>query len=156
VVAGSAFSQRVGLAIHLKRFVARLVLNNKVDRPNVSYRVVLVAAPSTTSSDTYTEQFVGGWFSGVHQPANSVVLSDTVFPLNQGSTMTQNVTPDKERSFNHVVDVPIDHAVYYNTDGLCQTRLTCYVISYDAYGTLVTDNIASIAQATWRIDYLDP
>jgi hypothetical protein len=156
ITTGTSFAQKIGLSIKVKRLVAHLVFNNKVDRPNVSYRVICVAAPSTTSVDTFAELFSGGNFAGVHLPTNSVLLHDQTFPFNQGSGMDNNVTPNKERSFNHYMDVPINHTVIYNTDGLCQTRLTVWCICYDAHGTLTTDNIASLAQGSFRIDFVDP
>jgi hypothetical protein len=156
ITQGTGFNQRIGLSIKLKRIVANIVFNNKSDRPNVSYRVMVIAAPSTTSVDTFIELTSGGWYSSVHLPSNSVVLHDAFLPLNQGSTQVVEAIPARERSHVHRFDVPIDHLVQYNTDSLCQTRLTTWVICYDAHGTLTTDNIASVAQASTRVDYIDP
>lgn len=156
ITTGAARNNRIGLSIMVKRLVANLVFNNKTDRPNVSYRVACIAAPSTTSADTFSELFAYGYFTGVHLPANSVLLHDSTFPANQGSSMENSMTPNKERSFTHHLDIPIDKAVQYNTDGLCQTRIIVWLICYDAHGTLTSDNIASLAQATWRLDYVDP
>jgi len=134
----------------------RLILNNKADRPNVSYRVILAATPSTVSADTIGEIVWNGNFTGTHIPINSVLLHDVTFPSNQGSSMENNMTPNKERSFNHTAYVPINRSVTYGGDGACQTRLVGWIICYDAYGTLTTDNIGSVAQASTRIDFADP
>lgn len=133
-----------------------MVFNNKSDRPNVSYRVAVTAAPTNTNTDNFSELFSGGGITGVHAPQNSILLYDCVFPLNQGSGMDNNITPNKERSFNHTFDLPINHSVQYNlNDNKASTCISCWFVAYDAYGTLTTDNIASVPQVTWAFDYTD-
>ncbi len=156
IIPGSGYTTRVGARIFAKRLRARIVFNNKTDRPNVSYRVAVTAAPSNTNTDSFAELFFGGGVTGTHIPAHSLLLYDTVFPLNQGSGMDSGVAPLKERSFNHVLDIPINHHVVYNgNDSKASTSLSVWFVPYDAYGTLPTDNIASVAQVTWAIDYTD-
>jgi len=155
IVQGTGVTNRIGLSIMVKRLQLRLVFNTKGDRPNVSFRVAVTASPTTASSDTYTELFSGGWFAGVHLPTNSILLSDATFPHNQGSTM-DNTAFLKERSHIHTLDLPIGHLVTYNTDQLCQTRLSVWLICYEQHSTMPTDNIASLAQASWRLDFTDP
>jgi hypothetical protein len=155
IVPGPAYYERIGQKIHVKSFVANLVLNNKTDRPNVSYRIMFFAAPATVSTDTAAELLSGGGFTGIPHYQNAECLYDTCFPMNQGSSMENNMTPNKERSFNHRVSFPLNHSVVYNTDGNCSTRLVGFVTSYDAFGTLTTDNIASVAQLSWRIAFTD-
>jgi len=152
---GTNYLGRIGNRIHVKNIEILMVLNNKTDRPNVSYRFVLCAAPSSASTDAAGDLFAFGGYTGLHLPTNSALLCDQVFPQNQGSSMENSMTPNKERSFTHRVVVPINKPVVYNTDELCSTRLIGWVTAYDAYGTLTTDNIASIAQTSWRINYTD-
>jgi len=156
ITQGAGFGQRIGSRIFAKRLRVRVVFNNKVDRPNCSYRVAVTAAPTNSNTDAFNELFSGGGFTGIHAITNSQLLYDTVFPLNQGSGMENNVTPNKERSFNHTLEIPLNHPVVYNTaDNKATTTLTVWFVSYDAYGTLITDNISSVAQVTWSIDYTD-
>lgn len=156
ITVGNSSVTRVGNRIFIKRLRARMVFNNKVDRPNVSYRVVVTAAPTNTNTDSYGELMYGGNITSVHVPSNSLLLYDSVFPLNQGSGMENNVTPNKERSFNHAIDVPINRSVVYNTnDGKATTCLTVWFICFDAYATLGSDNIASVASLTYALDYTD-
>lgn len=155
IAQGAQSYQRIGNRIFVKELEVFMVLNNKTDRPNVSYRFTVCAAPATANADTFGELFVGG-FSGLHVPTNSQLLYDAAFPLNQGSGMENNITPNKERSFIHRAVVPINRPVVYNTnDQACTTRLIGFICAYDAYGTLVTDNIASVAQTSWRLVYTD-
>jgi len=153
IVNGNTNDTRVGNRIFVKELEMALVLNNKVDRPNVSYRVAVCAAPATTSTDVATELFSAGGFTGLHIISNSELLSDTTFPQNQGSSMA--TTSNKERSFTYRVKIPINRHVVYNTDGNCSTRLIAFVTCYDAYATLPTDNIASIPNTCWRVVFTD-
>jgi len=156
IALGTGVSQRIGARIFAKRLRGRIVFNNKPDRPNVSYRCAVTAAPAAPNSDFFSELFVHSGITGIHLPTNSLLLHDAVFPLNQGSGMENNMTPNKERSFNHTFEIMLNHPVVYNTaDGKCTTQLTVWFVAYDAFGTLITDNIASVAQVTMAIDYTD-
>jgi len=156
IALGTQPYQRVGARIFLRNLECILVLNNKTDRPNVSYRFVVVAAPTNTNTDTFAELFTGNGFTSIHVPNNSLLLHDSIFPINQGSGMDNNVTPNKERSFTHRVSISINKPVTVNTnDGAFSTRLVGFVIAYDAFGTLITDNIASVAQTSYRIMFTD-
>lgn len=155
IALGSQPYQRIGARIYLRHFDCVLVLNNKSARPNVSYRFVVVATPASSNADTYGELFTGLGFSSIHVPNNSLLLHDSIFPANQGSGMESN-TNSKERSFTHRVSFPINKPVTINTsDGLFTTRLIGFVIAYDAFGTLTTDNIGTVAQTSYRIMYTD-
>lgn len=156
IVQGTNIAQRIGNRVFIKRLRAHFVFNNKADRPNVSYRVVVTAAPSGANTDAFSELFAFGVFTSPHAPTNSILLYDSVFPLNQGSGMEVNVNSSKERSFNHTLDVPINKPVVYNSaDGKASTSIAVWIIAYDAYGTLTTDNIASVASCAWALDFTD-
>ncbi len=151
---GAGGNQRIGSEIFLREFQCNLLVNNKDTRCNVTYRVVLVASANNNVSETYDECFKGQVFTGVHHPNTSVLLYDAFFPNNQGTTMT---VPTKERSSMHVFRVPINKSVVYDTvvPGTCLTRLALYVVAYDAHATLTTDNIASVAQVSYRMIYTE-
>jgi hypothetical protein len=154
---GAPLNTRTGNQLHVVSFEGMMVLNRKVDRPNVTYRVSVVASRPTVEVDAYSELFFGGNFTSMHIKQSSNLLLDKHFPLDQGSTMTQNVTPDKERSDLFKWHIPINRDVTYGAvdNNSCQTLLRAYITAYDAFGTLITDNIASIAQASWAINYQD-
>jgi len=156
IVQGTNYGQRIGNRIHLHRLRARIVFNNKFDRPNVSYRVAVTAAPTNINTDSFAELFGSyGAFTGIHSTQNSQLLHDAVFPFSQGSTQ-EVIATSKERSHNHTLDLSINRPVVYSlSDGKATTTLTVWFISYDSYGTLSTDNISSVAQVTWELDYTD-
>jgi hypothetical protein len=153
ITTGTGFNNRIGNKIHVKKLDLLMVINNKFDRTNVCYRFLLFAAPATTGTDGANELFHSGAFTGLPVIQNAVLLHDTAFPLNQGSSQSAGV--QKERSHIHRASIAINRAVVYNTDGNCATRLIGWVVAYDAFGTLTTDNIASVSQTSWRITFTD-
>jgi hypothetical protein len=156
IALGTGPNQRIGNRIFLKNLRVNMVLNNKTDRPNVSYRVVVTAAPASAQTDSFGELFFSAGYTAQHYPTNSLLLYDQSFPWNQGSNMNQNSIPDKERSFVHCLQVPINKPIVYSTvNGEASTSLSVWVITFDAHATLQTDNIASIAQCVYALDYTD-
>ncbi len=163
IAVGTASYQRVGNLITLREIALRMLVNNKADRPNVTYRLTVVAVPGVTvSTDTWPELFTGSSGSAT-QPINghpipgvAKVLYDRYFgggtysvtPITSGGTA-------KERSFHHNCRIKLNHPVRYTGDGVAGTRLCCYINAYDAYGSLTTDNIASIANAGYALYFTD-
>lgn len=152
IITGTSQSQRVGNRIFLKDATFSLTCNNKSDRPNVTYRFVVCAAPAAFNTDAFSELFAAGVFSSPHIPTNSMLLHDAIFPVNQGATM---YTSTKERTSSHTVSLRINKPVVYNSDGTATTRLVAFLVAYDSFGTLVTDNIASLATTSWILTYTD-
>jgi len=132
-----------------------MVLNRKVDRPNVSYRVIVCATVPGGGSDSFDELFDGLAFTGIQYPGVSQVLHDVTFPRDQGGVMTQQTTPDKERSNTIEISVPVNHTVAWTKASVALTSLRVYIVAYDAYGTLTSDNIASIAQGSLGVYFHD-
>jgi hypothetical protein len=161
IVVGTARNQRIGAQINLKEVDIRLLLNNKDNRPNVSYRVTLVAIPGVSSdTDNFAEQFENDStivpFNAPPLPGIARILYDkyvvggnySVTPLTSGGTA-------KERSFYVSARVPVNRVVQYATNNVATTRLLCWVNAYDAFGTLTTDNIASIPNCSIALYYTD-
>jgi len=152
---GTDVFNRLGNKIFLKDVKLRMILNNKSDRPNVSYRVVLVAVPTSADSDSFVEIFRGGNFCAPFQPSTGLLLHDSIFPKNQGSTMV-DASLDRERSHLHEINVSVNQAItWHPTSGAPLTSLFCFIVPYDAYATLQTDNIASIPQASVFLSFTD-
>lgn len=152
IVQGTSGSTRVGARVHPVRLSVNMICNTKLARSNVSYRVSAIVCPATSATDTFSEHFSGGSFTSHHIPSSSTLLHDAFWPVNQGSTQS---AATQERSSLVSFSVNLNHPIVYDSTGFCQTRLIVFVIAYDAYGTLTTDNIASIPSARIRIDYTD-
>jgi hypothetical protein len=155
IAPGSDVANRIGSKVFLKDVKIRMILNNKSDRPNVSYRVVLVAVPTSAESDSFVEVFRGGSFTAPFLPTAGLLLHDQTFPKNQGTTMV-DAGLDRERSHLHEFSVTVNQAVsWHPTTGVALTSLMCYIIPYDAHATLQTDNIASAPQVTVFLSFTD-
>lgn len=141
---GGVSNQRIGNRITLKRISLRILLNNKADRTNVSYRITGVLCPATAVQDSFSELFSvsGSNITATPIPGTCVVLFDRTIG-GGNSSVTAVATTTKERSFffNFAKELSGD-VVYVN--GYCSTRLAIFVNCYDAYGSITTDNIASI------------
>ncbi len=161
IAVGTAPYQRIGHQVTLKEIAFRFLLNNKDNRPNVTYRLTVVAIPGvSSSSDAFGEVFASASTSqpinAFLQPGVGRILHDhyiaggnfSVTPLTSGGTV-------KERSFHYQCRIPMNQSVRYNTDNVATTRLIVWLNAYDAYGTLTTDNIASLPNATYALYFTD-
>jgi len=158
IVVGSTIYQRVGNRVTLKRIDVRMILNNKTNFPNVTYRVIAAIMPATVANDTWSELVAtpGGAsiLSGVTIPGVARVLCDRIVGGGDSSVTGVTATP-KERSFNFRFATDVTGDVQYSATGNALTRLVVMVAAYDSYGTLVTDNIGSIASGVVGIYYTD-
>jgi hypothetical protein len=152
--------QRLGAQITLRRVTLRALFNSKDVRPNVTYRVVLVAAPTNSSTDTFAEWFATNSvitpLCAPVYPGICKVYCDKVIAPSQFSVtpLTSGGTP-KERTVLFSHSISMHESVRYSSDSLATTRLVGIVIAYDAYGTLTIDNIASIANAAVGMYFTD-
>ncbi len=157
---GTAYYQRAGASVLLRRLEIRALLNNKSDRPNVSYRVVVAALPTSDNTDTFGEIFGvnanAANITAAQVPGVAKVYLDryigggdcSVTPITSGGTA-------KERTFHLVHCMDLVAPIRYTAANISTTRLCVFVVAYDAYGTLTTDNIASIPNASIGIYFTD-
>jgi len=159
---GTSSGQRIGDKIQSTGLSVKMWLSQKSDRPNVMYRILVLAYPDLD---------IGGLsaYIGVNQRI--------FYPLDAGNAMIENVQTDnfnvvydrvirpiaqsgypnptgKEHSTYHRFYIPTNRVISYRDDTAGgstvipknqRDRLAMFVIPYDAWGTLVTDNIASMA-----------
>lgn len=157
---GTSPYNRIGNVVRALDFRARILFNNKLDRPNVTYRFLLLAVPNnTTTIDVLTEAFTSGannLMCAFTDPALCMVLYDKVVgsPIATTNWQSGGTLVQKERSMFFEVDVPINQDVVWSQNNLTTPRAQLWpiVVAYDSYGTLTTDNIASlnvVAQLTY-------
>jgi len=148
---------RIGDQINMTSWYIRLVIGQKADRPNVTFRWLVVSVPKG-SAYSY-----GQWFTAT---TANILLDDPnkdfVKVLKSGYWKPHNGSMDNaadEYVFAKRIYLarkklikfgPADAATTHNDDDV-------YFLlgAYDAYGTLVTDNIAYY-QANSEINYRDP
>jgi hypothetical protein len=159
IASGTSITQRVGDAITVRRLSIKALVNSKADRPNVTYRVIGVLAPYSELNDTFAEMFFSSGatpnITAPQIPGRTLLLFDrylspsqySVTPLTSGGTQ-------KERTHTFSYDHDLNRDVHY-VSGVCTTRFMVWVVAYDAYGTLTTDNIASLPTASLGVYYTD-
>lgn len=155
---GALDSARIGDQIRTSGYKIKILFGQKADRPNVNFKIWVVKVPKDA---TYA---YNSWF---HPTTNNVLLDDinsdyckvlhrmTLRPNEAGLNPTTNDEYTFVRSF-WVKDQrlykfgPAGAATTHNQD-----TIALLIAPYDAYGTLVTDNIAYV-QILSTLHYRDP
>lgn len=166
---GANNHQRIGDKITPRVMTVRLWLANKSDRPNMYYRIVVARLPKNyngtiTASNTIDlfraddGGFNGNTLCGMIDNEKGVrAYYDRVFS-NQHNFSTANPGGVPKECFKFIkFNIKRKGArpiVYEPTGGIVNNPIAIYVIPYDSYGTLQTDNIASCA-ITIRLYYKD-
>lgn len=152
---GSGQNLRVGDAVRGKGIAVRLWLSNKLDRPNVMYRIFVVAGEYTqTTNPTPAGLFQGSCANKILDFFNTdryrVVYHKIINPMSGDYSLETGAT-NKEHSRFLKFYIPLRNKyIKYQTDGgSAPTSEKCVysigIIAYDAYGSVTTDNIASFA-----------
>lgn len=155
---GAGDTQRIGDQINMSGFRLRMLLGQKADRPNVTFRWWIVIAPKG-SSYAYSTWFI--------PTTNNVLLDDLnkdfVKQLKTGiwrpnEAGLANAGGD-EYTFAKKIWLPYKKLVKFGPgDGLVSHNdndIHFIIAPYDAYGTLELDNIAYCQMAV-DIFYRDP
>lgn len=168
---GSGRQQRLGLEITPRGMSLRLWLANKDDRPNVMYRVSVVVLPKTYNNtrvtagsiDPMVPIYAGGGvgnnlalFWDIEKGIK--VLYDRVFSNEKGisniSYAKSGLRPAGNLECHIFKKLWIRRKRSSNikfesntAQDILNKPLAVYVIPYDSYGTLTTDNIASCGYA---------
>lgn len=142
----------------------KLWLSNKADRPNVMYRILIVASPP----DTYSMASPTGLFKGsignkmldyVDTDRYTIKYSKLVQPF-AGDYSLESGATNKEHSRMLNIWIPIKGKIQYAQDTGTLPKYqkhiwSLIVIAYDAFGSLTTDNIASFS-LMYRFYFKDP
>lgn len=154
---GSTQNQRTGDSVFASYLKLRLWMSNKTDRPNVLYRVMVINAPPDQANVASPTPSIWKGINGNHiiDFINSDIYStvyDKTLENHVGDMSLETASNQKECSITHEFTVSLNRKVSYQTDvsgtpipKFQQDCLCLVVIPYDAYGTLITDNIASLA-----------
>lgn len=162
---GLTQSDRIGDAVHGVYLKVKLWLSNKSDRPNVMYRVAIITMPADqTGSGNPTNLFRGDignkMLDYIDTDRYKVIAHKIIQPM-AGDYSLESGATNREHSRMVTFSIPLkNRKVVYNTDNGLIPRdqrncLGLMVIPYDAYGTLTTDNIASMSYVT-KFYFKDP
>lgn len=157
---GTGRQDRIGDKITPRGMSIKLWIANKLDRPNLMYRIMVIRAPKAVSGAIVGYDNID-WFDAANLGSsnNRMILPldndrgakayyDKVINLNQGNAGVGGSAAGKEghklvklwikrKSSSPIV---FDNAA---NNRIVNNPLLFYVIPYDSFGTLVTDNVAS-------------
>lgn len=160
---GVGDQDRVGDQIYGKGFKIRMMFGLKQDRHNVTFRLFVCKNSQSQQPSTYNTLF---------DAATNNVLLDTIDTDRVKVVYHKYIKPklhpdlsgaggaDKEYTFVRKIWLPFKKLIKFNQDGgLVGTgtdpQYTMYIAAFDAYGTLLTDNIAYV-QVYQRFYFADP
>lgn len=163
ILKGTGRDNRIGDQITPVGAKYRLWISNKLDRPNVMYRILLCSVKrvsagvvtTTTNLNPMTSIVNNGMICPVDMEKVSRVYYDKIIKLN---TPWGGVAPQKE--FSRQIKIWLGRRrggrpIKFDALGqIMNNPLFMYVIPYDTYGSLITDNIASMAY-TARLYFKD-
>jgi len=163
IAQGTGKQQRIGDTIQARGMRVRIWIANKSDRPNVMYRILVLVLPKTYNNVRVTsgsiDPFASPWTGS---NGNAMCLPvDT----EKGIRVLYDKTSNLQLNFSGVVgggpkEGHMLKRIFIKSKGgtgatikyesnltqdIVQKPMAVYVIPYDSYGTLITDNIASCA-----------
>lgn len=157
-VQGDGDHQRNGDQIVAKGTSVKMLLGQKANRMNITFRIVVWKGTDDAKPVSYNELFDQITSNVLLDTTNSdrgkIVYNKYIkrsFSPQLGSTTA-------EATFVHKFFIPYRKLIkfnYNNATSFSGEKLYAYVFAYDAYGTLLTDNIAYY-QAFLRFYYRDP
>lgn len=162
---GTTQLSRVGDSVIGRGLSVNLWLSNKLDRPNVMYRIYLFTAAHTD----YSLSSPTGFFQGLHgnkmidymnTDRYKIIYHKIIRPFSGDYSLESGAT-NKEHSTQLKIYIPLkNRLIKYQTDGGAipsyqGNLINMGIIAYDAYGTLLTDAIASYSYVT-KFYFKDP
>ena len=155
---GTQEVQRIGDQINMSGFMLRCLFGQKVDRPNVTFRYFIVKVPKASVYSYAT------WFRNI----TSNVLLDNINTDFCKVLKTGVMRPNEaglsnaggdEYTFTRKFFIPYKKLIKFGPSDSSQTHndddIYWLIAPYDAFGTLITDNVAYM-QAALTLYYKDP
>lgn len=162
---GTTRQNRIGEKVYPRGMALKIWLSNKLDRPNVSYRVIIASMPRSRGNVVTTPNNVDLFQApGLGNNGNKLLLPldkdkgikayyDRIIRINNASNTNKEIHKTLKLWIKRKRASPI--VWDSNTGQILNKPVSLYIIPYDSYGTIGTDNIASCAY--WaRIYFKDP
>jgi len=154
---GTGRQERIGDKITPRGMALKIWIANKLDRPNVMYRIILARLPKTLAGSAVTNSNVFAFQNANLGATGNLMIS----PLDSD----RGIRPLYDKVFNNQMGHSVSGVnlkechmykklwiksrkarnIVYDSAGqfIVNNPLIIYIIPYDSYGTVVTDNIAS-------------
>ncbi|QCX35058.1 capsid protein [Blackfly DNA virus 19] len=148
---------RVGESVRAKYLKVKLWLSNKSDRNDVIYRIVCLKYQPDLSfsavTGNITVQTVGATGPSILRLLNTdryTIVFDQLVQVKNGSGMkaaaTGGVMGETHKVWSKTIKLHGKKMEYQDGSDILKNQDDCYglyIVAYDAFGTLTTDNIAS-------------
>lgn len=154
---GTADDQRMGDQIYSKGVSVKMLFGQKQDRMNITYRIVVWKGSTDVKPASLNDLF--------HWDANNILLDGTnrdrgkvIYQKFIKKNISSQLSTGRELTFTHKFWIPIRKLIRFagnaGTD-FSGDKFYMFIYAYDAYGTLITDNIAYVD--VWsKVYYADP
>lgn len=158
---GMGDTERIGDEIYTSNIKVQMLLGQKQDRMNVTFRIIVVKCTDTAVPTSYNTLFIGTTANCLLDEVNKDRVSVVYDKLIKKTISSQLDVAGgaKEFTFVHKFNVPLKQKVKFATDATSTSdnrkKHFMYVFAYDAFGTLPTDNIA-YCQTYSTVYYKDP
>jgi len=160
----SAFSARIGDEVIARGISIKLWIANKLDRPNVMYRLIVFKYQSQTVP-TSTALFKGANGNRIMDEVDKEYITPVyqkIFNLQVGysayATGTAGDTDGREAHTYKQIWIPLKNKRIHYVDAGSLPKFIdygFYIVPYDSYGTLTTDNISSVS-FQYKFYFKDP
>lgn len=172
ITQGSLSRQRIGDKIYPRMMVCRLWLANKDSRPNLIYRVIVAKIPKIVDGTIMNGNNLD-LFQASHHGSNGNtacgfidsergirayydrIISIEGRPGQRITALDTFSAAETHKFVKFVIKRKRARAITYDINGVVNNNpIGIWVIPYDSWGTLQTDNVASCA-LTYRLYYKD-
>lgn len=160
----STFNCRVGDEIILRGLSYKFWFANKIDRPNVMYKIIFFKYQSSyapTGADPFFSQGTANYMIRDLNTEKFKIIKTVNFNLQTAAQKILTIDNEFRGAEGHKkisVWIPLKNMKCKYENGSSVPRFTDYgftVVCYDSYGTLLTDNIASFA-VNRKLYFKDP
>lgn len=157
---GTASNQRVGDSVYIEGVKLRLMFGQKLDRKNVTFRVLVLRCTAATLPTTLNELIVASSLNILldqPDPERGTVVLDKLIKHRMSPDLSGVGGADKEYTFVEEYYFPVKAKADFTSGTVAPDRknLFVYVFAYDAFGTLQPDNIAYV-QGNSVLSFRDP
>lgn len=151
---GTTQTSRIGDAVYGRYLKMKLWISNKLDRPNVMYRIAILSVPPDQLTSNPSGLFRGEHGNKMIDSFNTdryKVIWHKLIQPKAGDYSLETGATNKERSLYVPITISLkNREIRYSTDSgtvpsLQRNCLSLCLIAYDAFATLTTDNIASFS-----------
>lgn len=157
---GTGANGRIGTEIYPRGMAVRMELFNKLDRPNLHYRIIVAVIPkiingaATTAAfdfrdTTGTGNVITAWMkpdSGIKVLYDKTIRNEAGFSAIAVGTAGDQDGKEAHKFVKFYIKSKRGQKLMWDTYGnLINKPMIMYVLPYDSFGTLVSDNVATCA-----------